>query len=276
MLRTSILTPLLATLVSMLGCDQEQAPKPQSPAISTQAAKPAPTLASSSAAPVEPMLAFVAPASKPAQDKPRAAQPVQADPSELRPATASESAQTPVPAFVPAMADPTVDGPLVCPDGAEVYRSERAVHCAFREARWGKGRHGPSLSFHRNGALASQDRYDNGKGVGGRHQFDEHGQLTAYWEVEGDDNHGLSVLNHANGKRSSEAMYVHGKLHGTRKLWNELGELMSMEVYANGELVSEQLFAYTLIEMTPEQLEASQRELAKLLAEQKGLVEGLE
>jgi hypothetical protein len=250
--RVSVPTTVLAVFTSVLGCDRAETTTAAAPAI--VAAAPA----------------VVAAAPVPARTNVTVAS---ADPSAPRTATAEEAAETALPEFVPAMADARIDGELACPEGTRLYRSDRAMHCAFAEARWGKGRHGPSLTFHPDGSLASQGEYRDGKAIGAIRDFDEQGRLVTYWEVDGDDRHGLSARFHPNGERASEGRFVHGKPDGVHKLWNEKGELMGTVTYREGERISDQMFAYTLEEMTPEQMEASKRDLAALLAEQKRLVE---
>lgn len=190
-------------------------------------------------------------------------------------ATADEASETPFPAFAPVVASPSPSSPIPCPAGARTYHAESSVFCAKAEARWGAGRHGPSLTFHPNGKLELQGQYRDGRATGGFYRFRDDGQLESYIEFDGDDEHGLRITFHPNGKRNTEGRYVNGKRAGVHKMWTEDGELWSLTTYADGNVTSTRTFDVKLRPMSASEAESEMAKVKALEAQQKKMLDGM-
>ena len=97
-------------------------------------------------------------------------------------------------------------------------------------------REGVSLSYHRNGKLAIEVPYRNGKIDGVFRSYDENGTLhETIGYLEGEEE-GYSTIYYANGKRKSRETYRHGILNGMSENWDEKGKLRRQIPYVDGQI----------------------------------------
>lgn len=97
-------------------------------------------------------------------------------------------------------------------------------------------RHGVARLWHKNGRLASEERYANGRLHGICRQWSESGRLLGqYRMVQGT---GVQRVWHDNGKPQMELSTVHGEFCGRSRSWLRDGTLLSNAIYLRGRLVS--------------------------------------
>ncbi len=97
-------------------------------------------------------------------------------------------------------------------------------------------RHGVACVWHKNGVLASEERYQNGLLHGVCRQWSEAGKLLGKYRMM----HGTGVQRvwHENGRLQLEFSTVNGDFSGGYRLWLHDGALMSEEVYLRGRPVT--------------------------------------
>jgi hypothetical protein len=213
------------------------------------------------------LCSLVAPA-----DAPKKAPP--APDKELVKASAEESAAAPLPGLKQYVENATPKSVLPCPQGTQQYGSGNVIYCAVFKAKWGKGRTGPWLRFHKNGTLAEQGQYNDSVARGGWWSWDENGKLDRVREYnDKGQEHGIYVRNFADGKRQFEERYANGKKDGVAKMWAESGQLWTLATYKDGKEVATKTFAVDVKAMTKEEADGAWKKVHELEAEQKKLLE---
>lgn len=97
-------------------------------------------------------------------------------------------------------------------------------------------RHGVARVWHKNGRLASEDRYANGLLHGVCRQWSESGRLLGKFRmVQGT---GVQRGWHDNGRPQMELSTVRGEFCGRSRSWLSDGTLLSDDIYLRGKLVS--------------------------------------
>jgi hypothetical protein len=97
-------------------------------------------------------------------------------------------------------------------------------------------RHGVARVWHKNGRLASEERYADGLLHGVCRQWSETGRLLGkYRMVQGT---GVQRAWHDNGKPQMELSTVRGEFCGRSRSWLSDGTLLSDDIYLRGKLVS--------------------------------------
>lgn len=97
-------------------------------------------------------------------------------------------------------------------------------------------REGASLSYHRNGKLAIEVPYRNGKIDGVMRSYDENGKLhETIGYLEGEEE-GYSTIYYPNGKKKNRESYRRGILNGVSETWDENGKLRRQIPYENGQI----------------------------------------
>ena len=97
-------------------------------------------------------------------------------------------------------------------------------------------REGVSLSYHRNGKLAIEVPYRNGKIDGVMRSYDEDGKLhETIGYLEGEEE-GYSTIYYPNGKKKSRESYRRGILNGMSENWDESGKLRRQIPYVEGQI----------------------------------------
>jgi hypothetical protein len=97
-------------------------------------------------------------------------------------------------------------------------------------------RRGVVRVWHKNGVLASEERYQNGLLHGVCRQWSEAGRLLGKYRMI----HGTGVQRvwHENGRLQLEFSTVNGDFSGRYRLWLHDGALMSEEIYLHGSPVT--------------------------------------
>ncbi len=97
-------------------------------------------------------------------------------------------------------------------------------------------REGVSLSYHRNGKLAIEVPYRNGKIDGVMRSYDEEGKLhETIGYLEGDEE-GYSTVYYPNGKKKKRESFHQGILNGMSEEWSENGKILRQIPYENGQI----------------------------------------
>jgi hypothetical protein len=97
-------------------------------------------------------------------------------------------------------------------------------------------RHGVARVWHKNGRLASEERYANGLLHGVCRQWSESGRLLGkYRTTQGT---GVQRAWHDNGKLQMELSTLGGEFCGRSRSWLSDGTLLSDNIYLHGKLVS--------------------------------------
>ena len=97
-------------------------------------------------------------------------------------------------------------------------------------------REGVSLSYHRNGKLAIEVPYRNGKIDGVMRSYDEEGKLhETIGYLEGDEE-GYSTVYYTNGKKKKRESFHQGILNGMSEEWSENGKILRQIPYENGQI----------------------------------------
>lgn len=97
-------------------------------------------------------------------------------------------------------------------------------------------RHGVARVWHKNGRLASEERYANGLLHGVCRQWNEAGRLLGkYRMVQGT---GVQYAWHDNRKPQMELSTVRGEFCGRSRSWLSDGTVLSDEIYLRGRLVT--------------------------------------
>ncbi len=97
-------------------------------------------------------------------------------------------------------------------------------------------RHGVARVWHKNGRLASEERYANGLLHGVCRQWSESGRLLGkYRTTQGS---GVQRAWHDNGKLQMELSTVRGEFCGCSRSWLSDGTLLSDDIYLRGKIVS--------------------------------------
>ncbi len=97
-------------------------------------------------------------------------------------------------------------------------------------------RHGVARGWHKNGRLASEERYANGLLYGVCRQWSESGRLLGkYRTIQGT---GVQRAWHDNGKLQMELSTMRGEFCGRSRSWLSDGTLLSDDIYLRGKLVS--------------------------------------
>jgi len=96
-------------------------------------------------------------------------------------------------------------------------------------------RHGVVRTWHRNGGLASEERYRNGLLHGVCRQWNEGGELLGEFEM----NRGTGIQRewHDDGRLKIEVSTVHGVFCGRNRIWLRDGTLLSDRFYLHGKQV---------------------------------------
>jgi len=197
--------------------------------------------------------------------------------------TAEQAAETPV-SFSPLLKTFAAGTKLACPAGAVTYEhsDERGASLSCGKPAQGNRyydpsrRSGPALHFHKNGRLASQISYQDGKAEGPSARFDEDGNMTSFWTYKNGVEEGLHAsFSSSDHKRTAEATYKNGKLDGIQKLWSD-GELIAIIEYRDGAVTSETKFDHRLRVMTEDERRDQKKKLDDLLAKQRRLLEEME
>jgi len=97
-------------------------------------------------------------------------------------------------------------------------------------------RHGLVRTWHKNGILASEERYQRGFLHGVCRQWDEAGRLLGKFTMV----HGTGIQRewHDNGRLKIEVSTVRGKFCGRNRIWLRDGTLFSERFYLHGQVVS--------------------------------------
>lgn len=97
-------------------------------------------------------------------------------------------------------------------------------------------RHGVARRWHKNGRLASEERYVGGLLHGVCRQWSESGRLLGQYHMV----HGTGVQRawHDNGRLQMELSTVRGEFCGRSRSWLSDGTLLSDDLYLGGKLVS--------------------------------------
>lgn len=91
-------------------------------------------------------------------------------------------------------------------------------------------------TWHRNGVLATEERYRNGLLNGICRQWDEAGRLLGEFEMNLGT--GIQRERHDNGRLKIEVSTVHGVFCGRNRIWLRDGTLLSERFYLHGKQVT--------------------------------------
>lgn len=197
-----------------------------------------------------------------------------------RPANEEESRPTPLESFTPFAPNLAPNVPLAAPHNCESVSQDLATWCRVRSEEggsegWRPTRHGPSVTFHPNGRLASHGRYAGGEWSGRWWFFRSDGSMDRAASYLNGREDGLQVHFHRNGKRASECTFTDGAKHGVEKLWTESGELMSRTEWAHGQHLRTTVYTYKVTPLAEEAARENMNtleEVSKLQGEHVSLV----
>jgi hypothetical protein len=101
-------------------------------------------------------------------------------------------------------------------------------------------KHGIARTWHRNGVLASKERFRDGLLHCICRQWDESDRLLGEFEM----NHGTGIQHewHDNGQLKLEVSTVHGRFCGRNRIWLRDGTLISERFYLHGEEVTPAMY----------------------------------
>ena len=94
---------------------------------------------------------------------------------------------------------------------------------------------GTVKSYHRNGNLADEESYKNGKREGLTKHYYNNGKLEAEFDYKNDKREGLANIYHQNGTLKAKGNFKNGKPEGLAKVYYENGNLKSEENYKDGK-----------------------------------------
>jgi hypothetical protein len=153
----------------------------------------------------------------------------------LFPGVGVSSVPSPIPVFTPVVPNPTIQSVLPCPTGTRLERDVATgwLYCALPKG----GLEGPSLRFHKNGKLRTQETYAREKKTGREWTFDETGKLALVEDMSEGKADGLRIEVHSNGRTRTEHPYRRGVEHGLWRRWDKDGNLESWLRYDNGKIV---------------------------------------
>jgi len=132
------------------------------------------------------------------------------------------------------------DVKLACPDGTKQTRIDTEIACR-RFAPESKGavppKQGTAVTFHANGAMASQGAYADNRRNGVWVDWDDQGHKVAVktWKDGAQD--GLAITRWPSGKRQSQIEYAAGAIHGTSTTWGDDGKPLAIKRYERGAIV---------------------------------------
>lgn len=138
---------------------------------------------------------------------------------------------------------------IVCPPGSVAWSKKdlrsTGTFCVTKatEKEFEPLKQGPSVTFHRNGAVHEQGPYDAGKRTGHWIVWSAAGNKESEGDWANGLRDGLYVSFWPNGKRSAEAHYKAGKMNGVAKTWDDRGKLMAINVFEDDKIVSQKEFA---------------------------------
>ena len=133
-----------------------------------------------------------------------------------------------------AMAAPKVASPAL--DTVRTTYEDGRVSRIYTVLKGTDVREGASLSYHRNGKLAIEVPYRNGKIDGVMRSYDEEGRIhETIGYLEGEEE-GYSTIYYANGKKKSRETYRCGILNGVSEDWDEMGRIRRQIPYVDGQI----------------------------------------
>lgn len=161
-----------------------------------------------------------------------------------RAATEEESKPSPVPPYQSIVPNPSMKSTLPCPAGSKLSVEDHVLNCRSSAARGSiPPKQGPSIWFHKNGAVRSQGSYADNQRTGHWWEFREDGTLDHEDDYVNGERDGIYVTYYPDGKtRMSEAHFRAGKLDGISRVWNQDGKLEVWTRNENGTLVERRVF----------------------------------